>query len=53
MKKAAAQKFFKAKESQREQNAARPVAGKLRTLDRLKEREEQIKRARPVESGRK
>lgn len=51
--KKAFEKFFKAKEKQRAQNAARPIAEKLRTLDRLKERNEQIKRARPVGSGRK
>ena len=46
--KKAFEKFFKAKEKQRKVNASRPIADKLRTLDRLKERDEQIKRARPV-----
>jgi hypothetical protein len=45
-------KFFTAKAKQREADAAASVAEKLRILDRLKERNEQIKRARPIGSGR-
>ena len=47
------QKFFEAKEKQRKKNAARPVADKLRTLDRLKEGVEQLKRAKYASTGRK
>lgn len=50
--KKAVKKFFTAKAKQREQNASKSVAEKLRTLDRLKERNEQIRRARPAGSGR-
>lgn len=42
------EKFFTAKAKQRKLNAPKSVAEKLRTLDRLKERNEQIKRARRV-----
>lgn len=46
--KKAVKKFFTAKAKQRKLSATKSVAEKLRTLDRLKERNEQIKRARPV-----
>jgi hypothetical protein len=42
------EKLLAAKEEQRKKNAARPIAEKLRMLDRLKERSEQLKRARPA-----
>ncbi len=45
-------KFFTAKAKQRELGAARSIAEKLRTLDRLKERQEQIRRARPARPAR-
>jgi 3-methyladenine DNA glycosylase AlkD len=48
----AGKKSLTAKAKQRELNATKSVAEKLRTLDRLKDRDEQIKRARPVASKR-
>lgn len=46
------EKALKAKREQRTVNADRPVAEKMRTLDRMHVRAAQLKRAKAVREGR-
>lgn len=46
-------KALQAKGEQRKFNAERPVAEKMRTLDRLRERAAQLKRAKPIVADRR
>jgi hypothetical protein len=46
------EKSLKAKQQQRTINASRPVAEKFKTLDRLREASEQLKRATYASTGR-
>lgn len=46
------EKALKAKQQQREKNATRSVSEKFKTLDRLREGNEQLKRAKHASTGR-
>lgn len=51
--KKAFEKALRSKQTQRAKNASRTVAEKFRTLDRLREGSELLRRAKNAESGRK
>lgn len=51
--KKAFEKALKSKQEQRVKNAARSVAEKFKTLDRLHDGSKQLRRAKFAESGRK
>ena len=51
--KKAFEKALKAKQAQRARNASRPIAEKLRTLDRLREGSAELKRAKLIKSGKR
>lgn len=50
--KKAFEKALRAKQQQRAKNATRSVSGKFKTLDRLREGSEQLRRAKHASTGR-
>jgi hypothetical protein len=51
--KKAFEKALKSKQAQRARNASRPIAEKFRTLDRLREGTDQLKRGKLIKSGKR